>query len=301
MIRGMVQPPARPSEWQERAALRLFRALAPPVQAAQAVSVPPELLPFEERTVRRSHGSGVLSTTWFPAYLSPRGAVLLLHPWVARGSAYFHRLGRIEALRAAGYHVMTVDYPGFGRSGRPSGLFDRAVDDSLRLLERKSEGLDLFVWGVSLGGYWAHPALARSDQIAGAMFEDVPPHALEWSSRVAPWGRPARLFFMRMLPDIDRYLDARRHAAAIDLGAVTYISGAQDTGLRPTETRELAQIAGGSYSIVRGAGHLGSIEVANRAVIRTALETFERAAENSTTAVKVTDGEEEDSQITAVG
>ncbi len=84
----------------------------------------------------------------------------------------------MEALRAAGYHALTVDLPGFGGSGQPSGLYDRAIDDALVRLGELSNGLDLFVWGVSTGGYWAHPALARTGQVAGAIFEDVPSQLL---------------------------------------------------------------------------------------------------------------------------
>ncbi len=294
----MRRAPARPPEWQERFGLRLFRALAPRLPTPAPTAAPADLLPFRDVSVRRKVGPGVLSATWYPSYLTPRGAVMLLHPWVGRGRAYFHRHGRIEALRAAGYHALTVDFPGFGQSGRPAGLFDRAVEDALKYLARQSRGLGLFVWGVSSGGYWAHPVLARSDQVAGAMFEDVSPHLLEWSRRAAPWWRPAYLFFKRALPDAYRYLDARRHAAALDLGAVTYISGARDPVVRPEDTRTLADRCGGSYSIVRDAGHLGSIKVANRAVIRTALETFERAAENSTTAVL--EPVSDDSQVSAL-
>lgn len=301
MIHGMVQAPPRPSEWQERAGLRLLGALGPQLPAATRVPAVPALFPYRNLSVRRSHGPGGLSATWYPAHLTPRGAVLLLHPWVAEGAGYFHRKGRIEALRAAGYHALTVDFPGFGGSGRPSGLYDRAVEDALRVLDRLSRGLDLFIWGVGSGGYWAHPAMARTDQVAGAMFEDVPPHLVGWSSRSPAWARPAYLLFKRMLPEVYRYLDARLHAAALDLGAVTYISGALNDTVRPQDTRMLAERAGGSYSIVRGAGHLGSIEVANRAVIRTALETLERAAENSTTAIMIAREREEDSQISAAG
>ncbi len=299
MIRGMVQAPPRPQEWRERAGLRLVRALAPQLRVVPPAAAPPVLLPYENLSVERDRGPGTLAATWYPAYVSPRGAVLLLHPWIPEGRAYFHRLGRIEALRAAGYHALTIDLPGFGGSGRPSGLYDRAVEDALARLDRLGKGLDLFIWGVGVGGYWSHQVLARTDQVAGAMFEDVPSHLYEWSSRVEPWGKPARILVQRMLPDVHRYLDLRRHATAFDLGAVTYISGARNLGVRPEETRTLAECAGGSYSIVRGAGHLGSIEVANRAVIRTALETFERAAEHSTTAVQFEPGD--DSQVSAVG
>lgn len=280
----MKSAPKRPPRWQERAGLALFRALAPRLPEKKLPAAPAALAPFEELLVSSDRGAGSLSATWFPANRTARGAVLLLHPWLVWGRSYFHRRGRIQALREAGYHTLMIDFPGFGDSTAPTGLYDRYVESALELLARRAAGLDLFVWGVSSGGYWAHPALSRTSRVAGAMFEDVSPHLLEWSWRTAPLGRPCYLFFEKAIPATYSYLDARRHADAFDLGAVTYVSGARDAGVLPEETRELAERAGGSYRIFEEADHLGSIKVAKEMVIRTALQTFERAAERSATA-----------------
>jgi pimeloyl-ACP methyl ester carboxylesterase len=275
--------PARPPRWQEKAGLALFRALAPRLPEKKAPAPPAALAPFEELLLPGENGCRGLSATWFPANRRARGAVLLLHPWLVWGRSYFHRRGRIHALREAGYHALTIDFPGFGDSDGPVGLYDRYVERALEVLKRRASGLDLFVWGVSSGGYWAHPALSRTSQVAGAMFEDVSPHLLEWSWRTAPLGRPCYLFFEKAIPATYRYLDARRHAGAFDLGAVTYVSGARDQGVLPKDTRQLAEAAGGRYRIFQEAGHLGSIKVARKAVISTALETFERASRVSET------------------
>lgn len=242
------------------------------------------MLPYRDLSIPRREGPGCLSATWFPAYVAPRGAVLLLHPWMSWGRAYFHRRGRVEALRAAGYHALTFDFPGFGASGAPSGFDDRAVEDALDLLDELSGGLDLFIWGVSSGGYWAHPVLSRSDRVAGAMFEDVSPHALELLWKATPLARPVHVFFRHFLREAYGYLDARLHAAALHLGAMSYVSGALDSAISPEDTRALAGSAGGGYSIVQGAHHLGAIKLANRALIRTALDTFERGSDNTGTA-----------------
>lgn len=280
----MKRAPARPPRWQEKAGLALFRALAPRLPDKKPPAAPAALAPFEDLLVPSPNGTGGLSATWFPANRTAKGAVLLLHPWLVWGRSYFHRRGRIQALREAGYHALAIDFPGFGDSGGPTGLYDRYVARALEVMKRRAGGLDLFVWGVSSGGYWAHPALARTSQVAGAMFEDVSPHLLEWSWRTAPLGRPCYLFFRRVLPAAYRYLDAREHAGAFDLGAVAYVSGARDVGVLPEDTRELAEAAGGTFRIFEEAGHLGSIKVAGKAVIRTALETFERATKASETA-----------------
>jgi pimeloyl-ACP methyl ester carboxylesterase len=271
--------PLRPRTWEERLSLSLFLALAPRLPRAEPSDPPEELRPFESVAVPRKKGRGTLAATWYPAEGRARGAALLLHPWLEWGQAYFHRRGRIEALRAAGYHTLTLDLAGFGRSGPRFGFFDRDVEAGLALLAEKAPGIPLHVWGVSSGGYWAHPALARSNHVAGAVFEDVSPHLLEWSWRTAPLGRPCYLFFRGCFRSAYRYMDIRRHAGALTARAVTYVSGERDQGVRPEDTRTLASRAGGRAHVVPGAGHLASIKRAQDEVIALALDTFRRAEE----------------------
>ncbi|HSK75258.1 MAG TPA: alpha/beta fold hydrolase [Thermoanaerobaculia bacterium] len=273
------ETPPRPSGWEEKLSLGLFLALAPRLPRAAAPAPPEELRPFESVAVPRGGRRGPLAATWFPVEGPARGAVLLLHPWLAWGQAYFYRRGRIEALRAAGYHALTLDLGGFGGSGPRSGLFDRDVEAGLRLLRERAPGVPLHVWGVSSGGYWAHTVLSRSIGVAGAVFEDVSPHLLEWSWRTAPLGRPFYLVFRSVFRSTYRYLDIRRHAEALKVRAVAYVSGERDRGVRPEDTRTLASRAGGRAHIVPGAGHLGSIKVAQDEVIALALDTFRRAEE----------------------
>ena len=276
------QAPPRPPEGLERLAMRLFLALSPRLPRIEQPETPERLAPFEDVTVPRRKGRGALTATWFPAPhcpRGPRGAVLLLHPWLVWGRAYFHLRGRIEALRAAGYHVLTLDFAGFGGSGSPSGFFDWNVEAGLRFLRQRTGGLPLHVWGVSAGGYWAHPVLSRTRLVSGAMFEDVAPHLLEWAWRTSPWGRPFYLFFRTAFRAAYRFLDIRRHAASMSLGAVTYVGGEADQGARPEDTLALAGLAGARCRIIPGAGHLGSIKLAGEEVIGLALETFRQAEE----------------------
>jgi hypothetical protein len=271
--------PPRPPCWLERVAMGLFLALAPRLPRVPPQEPPKRLAPFEAVNVPRRTGRGTLSGTWYPAAGRPRGGVLLLHPWLVWGQGYFHRQGRIEALRAAGYHVLALDLAGFGASGSPRGFFDRDVAAGLEFLMQRSGDLPLHVWGVSSGGYWAHPVLSRTEIVAGAMFEDVSPHLLEWSWRVAPLGRPFYLFFRYCLRAAYRFLDVRRHAGSMSLAAVTYVSGEGDRGVRPEDTQALASLAGGQCHVVEGAGHLASIKLAGETIISLALDTFQRAEE----------------------
>src|SRR5436309_3046549 len=94
-----------------------------------------------------------------------------------------------------------------------------------------------------------------------------------------PLWRPAIRSFRTCFRSAYRFLDARRHAGAMPLAAVTYVSGERDRGARPEDTRALAAAAGGRCRIVPGAGHLGAIKVAGEEVLALALDTFRRAEE----------------------
>jgi pimeloyl-ACP methyl ester carboxylesterase len=270
--------PPRPGAREERLAMGLFLFLSPRLPRTEQPVPREDLAPFEVLSVPRRNGAAPLSAVWFPAE-RPRGAVLLLPPWLVWGKAYFYLRGRLQALRAAGYHALILDFPGFGDSGPVQGFFDRDVEDGLEFLRQRIGDLPLHVWGVSAGGNWAHPALSRTDRVSGAMFEDVSPHLLEWCWRMAPLGRPAYLVFRTGFRTAYRFVDARRHAAAMALRAVTYVSGERDRGVRPEDTRALAEAAGGRWRIVPVADHLGAIKVAGEEVLALALDTFRRAEE----------------------
>jgi len=263
----------------------MFYAFGPRLPDTDPPEVPADLAPFERFEIPRAQGRrrGHLAATWFPSGASgepARGAVLLAHPWLEWGQAYFHRRGRIEALRAAGYHVLTFDLSGFGTSARPDDFWDLDVEDALEALRARAPGLPLGVWGISSGGYWAHMLLARSDAVSAAVFEDVAPHLLEWSWRSEPRGRPFYFAFRTLLRRAYAYLDLRRHAAHLKVRAVAYIGGGRDPGIPVEDHRRLAGLAGAESLIVPHATHLGAIKFANREVIELALETLARGFAN---------------------
>lgn len=270
-------PPQRPAAWLERMANGLFLALSPRVSRTRQPEPSIHLEPYERFEIKRSRATGTLAATWYPAFGTPRGAVLLAHPWIKWGQSYFHRRGRIGALRAAGYHVMTFDLAGLGQSSKARpGFFDRDIEDALVALEKRAAGLPLHLWGVSCGGYWAHLALSRV-AVSGAMFEDVSPHFIEWSGRMAPWGWPCYAFFRLGFRSAFRFMDLRLHAPLLRARAVAYVSGAHDKGVFPSETQELARLAGGRCRIVDDADHLEAIKRDGEGIIALALATFDLA------------------------
>jgi pimeloyl-ACP methyl ester carboxylesterase len=272
------RPPKRLPEWEERLASDVFTALTPDLPRALQPEPFAGLAPFTKVAVERRHGDGPLSAVWFPAAEGEaRGAVLLLHPWVPWGKSYFYRRGRIPALRAAGYHALALDFPGFGESGARYGFLHRDVEAGLAFLRRRAGDLPLHLWGVSSGGYWAHLALSATDEVAGAMFEDVALHLTDWGWRMIPAMRPGYLLFRHLFVRGYRFLDIRRHAAALGVAAAAYVSGERDANILPAETRELARLAGARCLVVPRAGHLASIKLAHAEILALALDTFRRA------------------------
>lgn len=267
-------PPPRPSPRQERASQWLYLALSPRIPSIELTEPPASHAPFEHLEVPRSHGPGILSATLYRAPEPAAGAVLLLHPWHGRGRTWFHRHGRIPALRQAGLHALTLDLPGFGLSGPAIGHFDRDVEDGLVHLQTLFPHLPLHLWGVSYGGVWSHMALSRGVRVTGAVFEDVSPHLLEWSWRVAPLGRPFYLFFRTVFRDAYRFFDGRLHAPHLQVERAVYISGSKDRGVRPADTKTLAERAGATYRIIDGADHLKAMKVDREGVLDGVLGTF---------------------------
>jgi hypothetical protein len=266
-------PPGRPQGWQERFGSWLFYLVAPRLGRAPSPPPPDRLAPATRIAIPRRGRGGSLDGTFFPAP-GARAAALLVHPWTDWGQAYFHRRGRIEALRAAGIHALTFDQSGFHGSAARRGFPDADVADALACLGELAPGLPRVLWGVSSGGYWSHFVLARQPLCRAAAFEDVAPHLLRWAWREAPAGRPFYAFFRLLLPSVWRWLDLRGHAPHLRLHAASYTSGVRDRGVRPDETAELARRARARCLLVPRAGHLMAIKLAGEEVVQAALTVF---------------------------
>lgn len=219
-------------------------------------------------------GLGTMAGSLFSGPAEGRGLVVFLPPWVPQGAAWFYRHGRVEAVRAAGWDALVADLAGLGAGRSGPGFFDREIEVLLHDARRLVGSRPLVVWGISSGGYWAHPAIARGAPVDAAVFEDVAAHLLLWAHREAP--RLAHFYrvYERLLRQAWAFLDIKRHAPWVAPGRGLWISGDLDRGVLPEETRELARLSGGRALIVPHARHLGAMRVAPELVVREALATF---------------------------
>lgn len=280
-------PPPRPARWKERLADASLIWLAPKVNRVKQPDPPESLRPWEALTLENRVGA-----TWYPAVgrgrgvvseaaasetsrglRRGRGVVLLAPPWVDWGQSYFHRRGRIEALREAGYHSLSFDMGGFGRTRSTRGFRDRDAEIALREAKRRAGDLPVHVWGVSSGGLWLHPILARERLVTSAFFEDVSPHLLEWSAYSAPRARNLYRALQRAFPHVNRYMDMRNHTPLL-VDRCAYVVGSNDRGIPVEDAQDLAKRAGGALHVFEGAGHLQAIKRERERVIRLALDTF---------------------------
>lgn len=275
---GKKQAPAQPANLRGRLARRLLHGLAPRLGKSRRYQPPPALGPFETVRIPRCQGEGFLDATWFPAEGEAKGAVLLVPPWHVWGQSFFFRRGRLQALRNAGYHALTINLGGFGDSGpKTDDFYQNDLEDALAEIKVRAPGLPLHLWGVSAGGYWSHMLLSRRDEFSGAVFEDVPSHLILWSKRTAPKGLPFYWFFQYGLRGTYRFMDLKHHAAKLKVRRVSYIGGEADPGALAQETRELARQAEAECLIIPGAGHLAAMRHAADEVVSLALKTFEQA------------------------
>lgn len=234
---------------------------------AQPQDPPPPEWGAQPFGIPRAAG-GVLAALLFPVE-APRGVVILAHPGIAPAKGYFHRGDRIPFLRALGFHVVTFDHGGFGESDAIQGLYHREWADVLAWARRRFPDLPLHAWGVSLGGYFAHHALAADERgVESAIFEQVAPDLLAYRVKGQPIVRAGKLLSSVLAPEASRWLPAHGHALHAKAERTLYVSGEADQGVPLAEARRLVRAASplARHHVVPGAGHLEAWKLGGAAV-----------------------------------
>lgn len=247
------QAPPPPSPREERALLRLLSGTYLRDMEGAAQDPPPEdwgAQPFG--IVRRS--GGVLAALHFP-HPAPRGLVLFGHPGIPPAKGYFHRSDRIPFVRELGFAAVSFDHGGFGESDPPAGLHHHEWADVLGWARKRFPDLPLHVWGVSLGGYFAHHALAADAHgVEIAIFEQVAPNLFRYAGARSP-DLVARLLAPRGM----RWFPCEAHAGHVRAKRVLYVSGGRDHGIAPEEAARLARARpDAAHHVVEDAPHLGA-------------------------------------------
>lgn len=216
---------------------------------------PPAEWGAEPFAIVRPRG-GVLAALHFPV-ARPRGLVLFGHPGIPAAKGYFHRSDRIPFARSLGFAAMTFDHGGFGESDDPTALYHEEWAAVLAWARRRHPGVPLHVWGVSVGGYFAHHALAADEAgVASAVFEQVAPNLLRYGDNAAL--KAAGAVAGLAAPALRRWLPAEAHAPRMAAEHVLYVSGDADHGIPLADATRLAEAAGpfARHHVVEGAGHL---------------------------------------------
>lgn len=160
--------PGRSSRWLYAIALLLALALLGGctsvfLQPDRKHYLPDQALPTPAEDVWiTAPGGARLHALYLPATGTPRGALLFLHGNAENLSSHVHA---VTWLPAQGYHVLALDYRGYGRSEGHASV-DGIHEDArlaLRWLQSHSGTLPLFVYGQSLGGTVALNLVARGD------------------------------------------------------------------------------------------------------------------------------------------
>ncbi|WP_420455874.1 alpha/beta hydrolase [Rubrivirga sp.] len=164
-----------------------------------------------------------------------RGVVVCTHPYKRVGKGFFVEHGHARPLRAAGYHVLLVDFGGFGESRQTSVLFPRDVLAAGEEAARRCPGLPVGYLGVCFGGVYGACAFSTPGHVYRAAILDSPYesalHALAAMQKDV--SRPRRFEFQKALVRVFHplfpMLDPLRHARrAKGLRGVLMIAGGAD-------------------------------------------------------------------------
>lgn len=205
----------------------------------RAQDAPPPAWRGERLRIPRAAG-GTLAAIRF-SHDAPRGLVVFGHPALPAGKGWFHRNDRVPFVLGLGFAALTWDYGGYGESDPANALWHREWLDVLAHARAAFPHEPLHVWGVSMGGYFAHHALAQAPApVASAVFEHVHANMFEYGSgarRLA--GRALAL----ALPREVAWFRADAHAPRLRAGRVLYVSGARDAFVRPADADALWRAA----------------------------------------------------------
>lgn len=164
-----------------------------------------------------------------------RGVVVCAHPFKRSGKGFFLADGHADMLRRGGYHVLLLDFGGFGETPQQSVLFPRDVLAAGEEAARRAPGLPVGFLGVCFGAVYGTCAFSTPGHPFQAAVLDAPyanevdalramtAHGTYASPRRAQsalvrWGRP---LFPALNP-------LRQAARASGLNGVLMIAGGAD-------------------------------------------------------------------------
>lgn len=222
---------------------------------------PQAVADMEERWIGfRSGVTGLdtrLHAVWMPADQPDAPVLLYLHGarWDVTGSA-----GRIRRMQSLGFHVLAIDYRGFGRSGGELPSEATALEDARRAWEwlaREHPQAQRYVFGHSLGGAIAVHLAAQVTDAAGLIVENSFPSIREVLATFR-WG------WLPLGPLISQRFDAARAIERVS-APVLVVHGSADQLIRPELGRALYErarspkhwvlVEGGTHHDTNSLGH----------------------------------------------
>jgi pimeloyl-ACP methyl ester carboxylesterase len=222
----------------------------------------PKRMGMEYEEVRIPVASGLESTTlhgfWVPSPIADAPAMLYLH---GNEATIGKNLEHTQRLHQLGYHVLLVDYRGFGESfGTTQPSETKAYEDAViawdYLIEEKGINPSrAFIFGHSLGGAVAIQLAIRRPQAAGLITECTFTSILDMSAR--KYGGGLRLLPMDLL--LHQRFESISNIGELDM-PVLLIHGTADTKIPSTMTEDLYAAAPEPKELllIEGGGHANS-------------------------------------------
>jgi pimeloyl-ACP methyl ester carboxylesterase len=187
---------------------------------------------------------------------APKGVVLLCHPFLKYGMAWFFKNGYPDWMTRAGYHVVAFNFKGFGESSLGGIAFSDDVFSVAQAMRARHPGLPMHLLGASFGAYHSIHSIARNEfGFASIVFDSVPAQIATF------FGSGALGSVMRRIAR-SRWAHSTGTKSIIDsLPAIgrtpcMFMFGSHDDYINDDEVRQIGTHCRAVVNVYPGCGHL---------------------------------------------
>ncbi len=212
---------------------------------------------FDHQIIQGRDGSRLeVAWQWTKAD-TPKGVVLVCHPWLKYGMHYAIKQKYADGLSNSPYHLVYFNFKGFGKSTVNSIAFSEDIISMAEHIKSTASELPLYLFGLSMGGYHGLHAVSRHPHLFNGVILDSVPMSIDRFFSKGILG-----YFMRILsksslasvtttgPMLSAYEKTK------DMPVLLFL-GDQDPYISATEIEQIIMASPAiNLRIVEGADHL---------------------------------------------
>jgi alpha-beta hydrolase superfamily lysophospholipase len=204
-----------------------------------------------------------------------KGVVMLCHPFLKYGMHYFFNNKLAQALSNQGFHVVTFNFKGFGRSNIKGHAFNEDVFSIADMVKLKFPDMALHLIGCSFGGFHLSHALAvDSLPFTSVVLDSVPPSVTVFF-KGGFLAKAMRWISSSKLAEATGTRPIKHSLTQVSGLPIAYLYGDEDKYVPLSDVADLKSSCGDIEFIpFRGCGHLDIYKHHKQQYIQTVVQFF---------------------------